>query len=299
MAPLVGAVEGGGTKFVCAVGTDADSILRRTVVATGDPVSTLAGVARFLAESERLHGPLSALGVACFGPIELRAAEASYGRLLGTPKAGWSGVDILQPLIAGRRVRVALDTDVAAAALAELRLGAGRSVQSLAYVTVGTGIGVGFAPDPLRSLRFFHPEGGHIPVRRAAGDEAFAGVCPYHGDCLEGLASGPAIAARWGVELSALPADHPGLGIIGFYLGQLAAFIALLTGVERIVFGGGVMQAGSLLARARIAASTCLGGYLPALSSDPALERLMVAPGLADDSGLKGAFLLALDSPAA
>lgn len=298
--PLFGALEGGGTKIVCAVGHSPDRVLERSTLPTRDPASTLQSAADFFGGAQLTHGKLAALGVAFFGPLELRRGLPGYGRLLDTPKPGWSGTDILTPLTHSVQAPIVLDTDVAAAALAEWRLGAARDAASLAYVTVGTGIGVGFAPDVLEQARLLHPEAGHLPVRRAPGDD-FAGVCPFHGDCLEGLASGPAIRARWGGELRSLPGDHPAWAIIGTYLGQLAASIALLVPVERIVFGGGVMAGGgragdaALLAQIRIAVRRYLGAYLPTLNDTAALDRYIRVPALGEHAGIAGAFLLAAD----
>ena len=293
--PLYGALEGGGTKTLCAVGYSPDHVLERVFLPTTDPDSTFERAIEFFSAAQRHRGNLAALGIAFFGPLELRADRPAYGRLLDTPKPGWSGADVLGPLKRHVCSHVAIDTDVAAAALAEWRLGSGRGLASIAYVTVGTGIGVGFAPDPLRALRLCHPEAGHLRVRRAAGDD-FAGVCPFHGDCLEGLSSGPAIRARWGHELSALPENHAACHIIGGYLGQLAASIALLVPVERIVFGGGVMGDGRLLPAIREAARECLGGYIRQLNDIAAMESYICSPALGDQAGVAGAFLLAKDA---
>lgn len=293
--PLYGGIEGGGTKTVCAVGYSPDRVLERVVLPTSDPDSTLQRAVEFFSAAQRAHGRLAALGVAFFGPLELRADRPAYGRLLDTPKPGWSGADVLRSLKRHVCTQIVIDTDVAAAALAEWRLGAGRDVSSLAYVTVGTGIGVGFAPDRLKDIRPFHPEAGHLPTRRAAGD-AFAGVCPFHGDCLEGLASGSAIHARWGEELRALPVDHPAYRLIGGYLGRLAASIALLAPVERIVFGGGVLADGRMLPFIRSAARDCLGGYHAALDDTAAMDLYIGSPALGDRAGIAGALLLATDA---
>jgi len=279
------------------VGYSPDHVLERVFLPTTDPDSTLERAIEFFSAAQRHRGRLDALGVAFFGPLELRADRPAYGRLLDTPKPGWSGADVLGPLKRHVCAHIAIDTDVAAAALAEWRLGAGRGLGSIAYVTVGTGIGVGFAPDPLRALRLRHPEAGHLRVRRAAGDD-FAGVCPFHGDCLEGLASGPAIRARWGLELNALPENYAACHVIGGYLGQLAASIALLVPVERIVFGGGVMSGGRLLPAIREAAHESLGGYIRQLNDTAAMESYICSPALGDQAGVAGALLLAKEAGA-
>jgi fructokinase len=292
--PLYGAIEGGGTKFVCAVGSGPDGVLDRVQVPTTDPQTTLAACVRFFVAAQSRHGPIAGFGFGCFGPLELRADSAAFGRMLRTPKPGWSGVDLLEPLRSTFRAPIALDTDVAAAALAEWQLGAGRGLGSVAYVTVGTGIGGALAPHDSATTRLMHAEMGHLPVRRDPRDSGFAGVCLFHGDCVEGLASGPAIRARWGCTLGALPVEHPGLSIVAGYLGQLAASIALLASVERIVFGGGVMANGALLPLVSAAALRYLNGYVEPLNDTERSAHYICAPGLGSDSGIKGSLLLAM-----
>lgn len=290
---LYGAIEGGGTKFVCAVGTSSDDVLDSAVLPTSSPTPTLAACVEFFTAAERKFGVIGAFGFACFGPIDLRMHSSTHGQMLATPKAGWSRVDLLTPVCSKFDAPIAIDTDVAAAALAEWRLGAGRGLGSIAYVTVGTGIGGGVAPNDLAGRRLLHPEMGHIFVRRDARDKDFPGVCPFHGDCLEGLASGPAIQARWRCQLDALPPHHESWSIIGGYLGQLAASIALMVSVERVIFGGGVMANGLLLPHIRGAAANTLQGYLEPLSQPGSLDDYIVAPALGTRAGIAGAFLLA------
>ena len=290
--PLYAAIEGGGTKFVCAVGTGPNEVLRSVVVPTTSTQETFATCVRFLREAEQTCGKLDAIGFGCFGPIDLRIDAPTHGHMLATPKPGWSRTDLLAPLRANFSAPIAIDTDVNGASLAEWRLGAGRGLGSLAYVTVGTGIGGGVAPTDQSIRRLMHAEMGHIPVRRDPRDK-HPGVCPFHGDCLEGLASGPAIAARWGRRLDELPADHEAWSIVGGYLGQLAASIALMVSVERIVFGGGVMLNHALFSHVRAAARSFLNGYLEPLSDPHALDTYICAPQLGDRAGISGAFLLA------
>ena len=291
--PLFGAIEGGGTKFVCALAHSPSEIVASETIATATASSTLAECVRFFQGAEREHGPIAAFGVGCFGPIELRAGSPRFGCMMATPKQGWSGADILAPLTRAFSAPVVLDTDVGAAALAEWRLGAGRDAGSLVYVTVGTGIGGAAAP-AAASSRLMHAEMGHLPVRRDPRDLDFAGVCPFHVDCLEGLASGPAIRARWGSNLQDLPAEHAAWAIVGGYLGQLATAITLMLSVERIVFGGGVMTNGALLRHVRDATHRYLNGYVEPLQSRERIEEYLCAPALADRAGVLGALLLAM-----
>lgn len=292
--PLLGAIEAGGTKFICAVGRAPHEVLAQLRIPTTTPAVTLAAVLGFFEEAERQHGPVAAFGIGSFGPIELDRDSPEWGRMLTTPKPGWSGADLVAPLRSRFGRPVALDVDVGAAALAEVRLGAGQGTHSLAYVTVGTGIGAGFIINgrPLHGL--MHPEAGHMHVRRAPGDLDFPGVCPYHGDCLEGLASGPAIQARWQRPLNELDAAHQ--EVIACYLGQLCANLALTLSCERIAMGGGVMQTDGLLERIRAQSRALLNGYLPRPQHRGELRDFIVAPVLGDHAGLAGALLLAMDA---
>lgn len=292
---LLGAIEGGGTKFVCAVGHADGSVLERAVVPTTDATSTLGECLRFFIAAASRHGAVQGLGIGCFGPLQLRAGAGDFGRLLGTPKAGWSGVDVLAPFRTALRVPVALDTDVGAAARGELALGAGQGCASLGYVTVGTGIGGAVVP-AVPGVHALHAEMGHLPVRRDVRDGAFAGTCPFHGDCLEGLASGPSIIARWGRVLSALPEDHAGRAMIAGYLGQLAAAIALLHSPQVLVIGGGVATDAGLLPQVRSATLAILAGYLPHLRDAAAMREFIRAPALGADAAISGALLMAAAS---
>ena len=292
--PLYGAIEAGGTKFLCAAGYGPNEVLEEVRFPTSSPSATLGSVVSFFERIEREVGPLGSFGIAAFGPLDLQPRSRTFGHLLATPKSGWAGTDLLAPLKERFARPIAIDTDVNAAALAEAHFGAGFGTRSLAYVTVGTGIGGGAVIDG-RTLRgLLHPEMGHIHVRRDPRDEGFVGVCPIHRDCLEGLASGPAIAVRWGATVDEWPEGHPGLEIIGDYLGQLAALIALLLSCERIVFGGGVMTTGRLMPHVRTAACRYLNGYLPLESV--AFDEYICAPGLAERAGITGAFVLATEA---
>ncbi len=294
-ASRVGAIEGGGTKFVCALAESPTRIIEQAVFPTTDAENTLGKCLQFFQAATGRHGPVAALGIACFGPLQLRRAADNYGCLLPTPKAGWSGVNVVEPFRTAFGVPVVLDTDVGAAARGELELGAGKGRGSLAYVTVGTGIGGAVSPD-LPGSRLMHAEMGHLVVRRDPRDVDFGGVCRFHGDCLEGLASGPAILARWGCDLSSLPAGHPGPSIIASYLGQLAAAIALLHAPEVLVLGGGVLAEESLLPQVRDSTRTWLAGYLPHLRDAMQMNAFIQAPALGNGSAIAGAVLTALEA---
>jgi fructokinase len=295
---LIGAIEGGGSKFVCVVAEAPERVFERAVIPTRDPHATLNDCLRFFSDARIRLGSLQALGIGCFGPLQLRSDAADFGHLLPTPKAGWSGFDVVGTLQRALDVPVAIDTDVSCAAFGEWRFGAGRGLGSLAYVTIGTGIGGAIAPAGTTS-RMMHAEMGHVPVRRDARDGGFAGVCPFHGDCLEGLASGPAVLARWGCDLAALPADHPGRSLIAGYIAQLTASLALIQSPEAILIGGGVATGGDLLPAVRRATHELLRNYLPHLQTADQLERMIRPPGLGANSAVAGALQMASDLLAA
>jgi fructokinase len=291
---LYGAVEAGGTKFVCALADGSGKIYEEQRFPTTDPVATLAATCEFLRVACSRIGRLTAIGVASFGPVHLRKESPRYGCIGKTPKPGWSGTDIVGVLAREFDCPVGFDTDVNAAALAEHRWGAARDVESLVYVTVGTGIGGGVvsAGAPLHGL--MHPEIGHIHPRRHPRDADFAGVCPFHGDCLEGLASGTAIAARSGAGLHQLDRGHVQWEIEADYLGQLCAHLVVTVSPQRIVLGGGVMSQQQLLAPIRQRLLHWLGGYVdrPEILEDA--DHYLVTPALAPLSGVMGALLLAM-----
>jgi len=290
---LYGGIEGGGTKFVCSVAHSPAHVIESATFATTSAQATLAECVGFFRAAQTKHGHIGAFGFSCFGPLELRPDSAAYGCMLSTPKAGWSGVNLLAPLQASFSAPIALDTDVGGAALAEWQLGAGRGLASLAYITVGTGIGGAVAPATPAASRLMHAEMGHIPVRRHPQDRSFGGICPFHGNCLEGLASGPAIVARWGTTLDALLSGHEAREIIADYLAQLTTSIALMLSVERVVLGGGVMADGQVMPFVRDATARYLNGYLEPLRDSSRLKDYICAPGLGARAGVTGALLLA------
>jgi fructokinase len=242
---LLGAIEVGGSKVLCAVGTSHEELVDELRIETRDAESTLADVERFFARHER---NLASLGIASFGPLELDRAHPRWGSLLATPKPGWSGAPLAARLKQRFGVPVAIDTDVNAAALAEQRYGAARGMDPCLYITVGTGIGVGVVIDgrPLHGL--LHPELGHAPALAACG---FEGVCPFHGRCIEGVASAPALRKRSGKDPSALADDDPVWALEAVYLAQLVMLAVLAYSPRRIVLGGGVLARAGLLSAVR------------------------------------------------
>ena len=290
---LFGAVEAGGTKFVCAIGNDRGEILTQERFPTGDPGSTLANMHAFLRRGRSL-GEFAAIGVASFGPVELDPTSGRFGFIGRTPKAGWSGTDIAGGLAVEFRCPIGFDTDVNAAALAEHRWGAARDVDNLVYLTVGTGIGGGVLIDGAPIHGLLHPEIGHVYLRRHPLDLEFRGVCPFHGDCAEGVASGPAVLARAGAPLQQLDEAHPQWEIEADYLGQLCAQLVVTISPRRIVIGGGVLSHPRLLPLIRPRLRHWLGGYIDRSEILTGTDRYVVAPELGDNAGVLGALNLAL-----
>ncbi len=291
-----GAVEAGGTKFVVAIGNARGAILAQQRFPTADPISTLESARAFLRQGARRFGTLAAIGVASFGPVELDKASARYGFIGHTPKAGWSSTDIAGPFASEFGCPIGFDTDVNAAALAEHRWGAARELQDFVYLTVGTGIGGGVIANGAPIHGLLHPEIGHIFPRRHALDLNFGGVCPFHGDCMEGVASGPAIVARTGSPLHDLDETHPQWEIEADYLGQLCAVLVVTVSPQRIVMGGGVMSQARLLPLIRTRLTDWLGGYIERREILCETHRYLVAPELGDNAGVLGALALAVEA---
>ncbi|HRH79175.1 MAG TPA: ROK family protein [Cellvibrionaceae bacterium] len=257
---LFAGIEAGGTKMNCVVGWAGGDIVHQQQFPTDKPSVVLPRMlSYFLAQSHK-YGPIAALGVGSFGPLQLDTAAADYGCILATPKLGWSGFNWLSHWREALRVPVVLQTDVNAALLAEKTLGEVRGLRHAVYVTLGTGIGGGIMLDGRLVQGASHPEIGHMAVKRRA-DDTFAGVCPFHGDCLEGLASGPALSKRWMMPAQQLPADHPAWDLQAFYLAQMCVNITLNYGPQRIVLGGGVAAQGQMMAMLRKEFVRQINGY--------------------------------------
>ena len=301
---LFGAIEAGGTKFVCGLGyAETPELLERVQFPTGDSPTRLLDevVAWFLKQQER-HGALSALGVASFGPIDLDRRSPTYGFITTTPKLAWQFADLLGPL---RRtfshLPLGFDTDVNGAGLGEARWGAARGLEDFVYVTVGTGIGGGGLARGQLLHGLVHPEMGHMGLPRV-GDDQFAGSCPFHGRCWEGLCSGPAIAARAGLPAEALPPDHPAWEMTVRYMAHALMNLTCVLSPRRIVLGGSVRKGGLLgeerfFQRLRGAFREVLAGYIQAPPlTEAGLEQYLVPPELGDEAGVCGALALAHDA---
>jgi fructokinase len=286
---VYGGIEAGGTKVVCAVGTGPDDIRAETRFPTTTPEETINRAAEFFEG----HPDLAAIGIGSFGPLDLHSGSPTWGYITATPKRGWSNTDLAGPLKARLKVPVAMDTDVNAAALAEGRWGAARGLANYVYLTVGTGIGGGTMVDGRLVHGLMHPEMGHIFVPHDRQKDPFLGACPYHGDCLEGLASGPAIEARWGTPPETLPPTHPAWQLEAEYLAYGLVNIIVVLAPERIIVGGGVMAQAGLMPRIRSRVQQLLQGYLQLPAIRDEIEDYVVPPALGDRSGVLGGLALA------
>lgn len=286
-APLIAGIELGGTKVNCILARGPDAIEDEVRLPTTSPGETLAAVEAVLDGWSGFAG----VGIASFGPIAVDRAAADYGAITSTPKPGWAGTDVARRLSARFGVPTGFHTDVVGGALAEARWGAGQGLDDLAYVTVGTGIGVGMIAGGRPVDGLTHAELGHVRPVRVAGD-AWIGICPFHGGCVEGLASGPAIRARTGVPAEDLAADHPAWTLVAQALGQLL-HVLVLTGVpRRIVLGGGVMTGTPhLMPRVREELGRSLAGYV-AVAELAMLDTYVVPAGLGGRAGPLGAILI-------
>jgi fructokinase len=285
-------VEAGGTKLVCAIGTGPHDVRAEARLDNAGPAETIPRALAFF-EAHARRWPLAALGIATFGPVDLHADSPTFGFITTTPKEGWAHVDLAGPFRRALGVPVGFDTDVNAAALAEHRWGAAQGLDSFVYLTVGTGIGGGALVNGKLLHGMVHPEMGHVRLPRDPGVDPFPGACPYHGDCLEGLASAAALQARWGVPAETLPDEHPAWALEAHYLALGVAGIVAVLSPRRVVVGGGVMRRARLLERVRREVKEVLAGYVksPELHGD--LDGYIVAPALGERAGVLGALALA------
>ena len=289
MKKIYGGMEGGGTKFVCAVGTGPDEIIEETRFPTTTPEETVEQALAFF----KPFAP-EAIGLAPFGPLDLDTNSPTYGHISATPKPGWSNADILGPFRRTFDVPMAFDLDVNAAAFGEFSwVPENQGLESLVYFTIGTGIGAGVIVNGKVVHGLTHPEAGHIRPPHDRQMDPFSGICPFHGDCFEGLANGPAIAKRWGQPAESLPKDHPAWDLEATYIAHAVASTIFLLSPQRIVLGGGVMEQTQLFPLIRTKVKELLNGYIHSPVATGSMEDYIVPPGLGKRSGILGAMALA------
>lgn len=286
-----GGIEAGGTKFICAVGTGPDDLRAEIRFPTTTPEEALGRAIAFFQDQAKKE-PLTAVGIASFGPVDPNPNSPSFGYITTTPKAGWANIDFAGAIKQALDVPVGFDTDVNGAALGEYRWGAAQGLDTFIYLTIGTGLGGGGLVNGQLMHGLIHPEMGHILTPRHPDDD-FAGICPYHGHCLEGMTTGPALEKRWGQPGQTLPADHPAWELEAYYLAQgLVNFICTLS-PQRIIMGGGVMEQRHLFPMIRQQVQTLLNGYVQSSAILEQIDRYIVPPRLGNKAGILGAIALA------
>ncbi|QNK55069.1 ROK family protein [Paenibacillus sp. PAMC21692] len=286
----IGAIEGGGTKFVCGIGNEQGVIEDRISFPTEEPEKVMAAIIDYFRNKD-----VEAIGIGTFGPIDIDPASKTYGYVTTTPKRGWSGFPFLATLKESFDVPMGWDTDVNAAAYGEAVWGAAAGLDSCVYFTIGTGIGVGVYSEGRLVHGLAHPEGGHILPRRHP-DDRYEGACPYHGDCLEGLAAGPSLEKRWGVKGSELAPDHPAWEMEAYYIGQAVTSTILLLSPKRVILGGGVMHQKHLLPLIRQEVQRNLNGYVQVDAIINDINNYVVSPGLGDNAALCGSLALGVEA---
>lgn len=287
---MLAGIEAGGTKFVCGVGSGPDD-LRTEQFPTSAPEVTLPNVIRFL--KDVAGNKLEAIGIGSFGPVDLDRSSPTYGYITSTPKPGWQNFDLAGAVGHELGVAVGFDTDVNAAVLGEARWGAAQGLSDAVYMTIGTGIGGGAIVHGEVVHGMLHPEMGHLRIPHDRARDPFDGICPYHGDCLEGLACGPAMQARWGAPAGTLPADHPAWALEAHYLALGCTNLTITLSTKRIVLGGGVMQQPHLFDMVRKEFTRLLNGYLQHPSVLDRVDEYIVPPQLGGQAGVLGSLVLA------
>jgi fructokinase len=288
---VLGGIEAGGTKFVCAVGSGPDD-LHVAEFRTESPHTTMPQVLDFFRKCGK---PLSAIGIGSFGPVDLRPNSPSFGHITSTPKADWQNFDLRGAVARSLNVPVMIDTDVNAALLAEKKWGAAQGRTDAVYLTVGTGIGGGAIANNQLIHGFLHSEMGHLRIPHDREVDPFPGCCPFHGDCLEGLASGPSLRARWGVDPENLADDHPAWPLQAHYLALALTNVLLVLAPERILVGGGVMQRRGLLPMVRDGVRKLVNRYVQHKVLET-MDDYIQLPGLGNRSGVLGALVMASDA---
>ena len=290
---LFGGIEAGGTKFVCAVGTGPERIVDEVRYPTSTPEQAIGKAIAFFRAVQAQGHTLQAVGIASFGPVDPRPDSPTFGYVTTTPKPGWAHTDFVGPIRAALNVPVGFDTDVNGAALGEGQWGAAQGLDTFIYLTVGTGIGGGAMVEGRLLHGLMHTEMGHIRIPHDHVADPFPGICPYHGDCFEGLACGPAIEARWQQPGQNLPPDHPAWALEARYIAAALVNYILALCPQRIILGGGVMEQAHLFPLVRREVQTLLNGYVQVPAILDGIDAYIVPPGLGHRAGVLGAIALA------
>ena len=289
MTTLMGGIEAGGTKFVCAVGTGPDDIRDSVRFPTTTPEETIGQAIAFFQRQE----PVAAIGIGSFGPLDPNVNSLTFGYITTTPKPGWANTNLVGQIQQALAVPVAFDTDVNAAAYGEYRWGAAQGLDTFLYLTIGTGIGGGGLVNGQLMHGLVHPEIGHLLIRHDVEADPYRGRCPFHGDCWEGLASGPAIEERWGQPAETLPEDHPAWELEASYIAQGLANLIVILSPQRLILGGGVMSQPHVFTLVRRKVQTLLNGYVQHSAILQGINQYIVPPALGNLAGVLGSMALA------
>ena len=295
MTKWYGGIEAGGTKFVCAVGQDPDNIRAQIRIPTTTPAEVVpAAIAFFQQQAQEVD--LAAVGIASFGPIDPNPTSPTWGNITSTPKPHWGNANLAQAVRDALGVPVGFDTDVNGAALGEHLWGAAQGLDTFVYYTIGTGVGGGGMVGGQMMHGLVHPEMGHMAMAHDLSRDPYAGHCPYHKDCFEGLASGPAMAARWGISAENLPPDHPAWDLEAGYIAQALRTTVCMLSPQRIILGGGVMQQAHLFPLIRSKLQQTLNGYIQHPTILNNIDSYIVPPALGNRAGVLGAIALGIQA---
>jgi fructokinase len=293
MTMLYGGIEAGGTKFVCAVGSGPDNLQAERRFPTTTPEETIGQAIDFFRQQAARWGSPAALGIAAFGPLDPNPASPTFGHITSTPKPGWQNIDLAGAIRRALDLPVGFDTDVNGAALGEWRWGAAQGLDTFVYLTIGTGIGGGGMVGGRLMHGLVHPEMGHLRLPHNWEADPFGGCCPYHGDCLEGLASGPAIEKRWGQKAETLPPDHPAWALEAHYLALGLVNLIVTLSPQRVILGGGVMGQQHIFPLLRAEVQKLLNGYVCSPTILEQIASYITPPALGGQAGVLGAIALA------
>lgn len=298
MAEFYAGIEAGGTKFVCSVGSNPGDLQETVSFPTTSPAETIDRTILYLQNQQYKYGRLRAIGIASFGPLDPLPGSPTYGYITATPKAGWSDFDFVGAIRKAFDIPIGFDTDVNGAALGEWRWGAAQGLNTFIYLTIGTGIGGGGMVNGALMHGLIHPEMGHILIPHDYQEDPFAGICPYHGDCLEGLANGPALEKRWGKRAETLPPDHPAWNLEANYLALGLVNLILTLSPQRCILGGGVMQQPQIFPLLRSKVKKFLNNYVQSSALLDGIDQYIVSPQLGSRAGVLGAIALAQQAAA-
>ncbi len=293
MSKLYGGIEAGGTKFVCAVGTGPDDLRDIVRIETTTPQETFAKVIGYFRKQASAGNEIASLGIASFGPVDVHPGSKTFGFITSTPKPGWSDTDFWGTIKNALQIPVAFDTDVNVAALGERSWGAAQGLDTFMYLTIGTGLGGGGFVNGKMMHGLVHPEVGHIRIPHDLSKDPYPGSCPFHGDCLEGLACGVAMKQRWGMEGEKLPADHPAWELEAEYLAYALVNFICTVSPQKIIMGGGVMQQESLFPMIRKKVKELLNSYVGSEAVQAKIDQYIIPPQLGNRAGILGAIAMA------